>query len=98
MSDVESGTELKVVSCSFCDPYLLVLQDDLSASVLKFNGKTGELDEMDRGDGLLSSSWISGCIYMPVEGNQGPLVFLLNKEGGLRVCCLNILYECRDLI
>jgi cleavage and polyadenylation specificity factor subunit 1 len=79
MSDSESE-DLKVVSCSFSDPYLLVLRDDLSAIVLKYNPKTKELDEIDAG---LSGSWISGCIYTP-EG-QTPLVFLMTEEGGLRV-------------
>lgn len=84
MSDGETE-DLKVVSCSFCDPYALVLRDDLSAMVLKFNSKTRELDEMDLGEGL-SGSWISGCVYMPAGENQLPLVVLLNEEGGLRVC------------
>jgi hypothetical protein len=73
--------DLKVVSCSFSDSYLLVLRDDLSAIVLKFKTETKDLDDTDAS---IPGSWISGCIYTPEK--QTPLVFLLSEEGGLRVC------------
>jgi len=99
MEDEITGVELKVVGASFCDPYLLVVRDDSSVMVLEAN-KDGEMEEIERGDALLASKWLSGCIYKgPVTDNK-TLAFLLSAEGGLHVrgCVLKSLCACVMLI
>lgn len=84
MEDEVTGVELTVVSASFCDPYLLVVRDDSSVMVLEADS-TGEMEEIERGDALLGSKWLSGCVYKGPVTNDKALAFLLSAEGGLRV-------------
>jgi cleavage and polyadenylation specificity factor subunit 1 len=88
MLDENTDAELKVVSVSFCDPYLLILRDDSSATILEIND-SGELEELDRGDGILANEWLSGCIYQPTTSDAKALAFLMTAEGSLRVSRIN---------
>ena len=54
----------------------------------------GELEELDRGDGILASRWLSGCIWRPTANDPKALAFLLTAEGFLRVRALFHFY-CR---
>jgi cleavage and polyadenylation specificity factor subunit 1 len=84
MIDENTDAELKVISVSFCDPYLLILRDDSSATILEIND-AGELEELDRGAGILASEWLSGCIYRPYGVDAKTLAFMMTAEGSLRV-------------
>ena len=89
MIDEETDAELKVISSSFCDPYLLVVREDLSVVILEVTN-SGELEELDRGDGVLASQWLSGCLYKPAGEESKVLAVLLTAEGSLRVSsCLS---------
>ncbi|KAI9811358.1 MAG: mRNA cleavage and polyadenylation factor subunit [Pycnora praestabilis] len=99
MTDEITGAEPKVVSTSFADPYLLIVRDDSSVIVLEADDH-GDLDEVERGDALLATKWISGSLYTDQshafqaevqdnKGNKGKdartLLFLLSAEGGLHI-------------
>ncbi|OJD29457.1 cleavage and polyadenylation specificity factor subunit [Diplodia corticola] len=80
----ENGSELRIVSASFADPYILVLRDDSSVIILQADAN-GEMEEMDRGDGLLSTKWLSGCIHQSSSTGAHAVAYLLSAEGGLHV-------------
>ncbi|KAG9684080.1 protein CFT1, partial [Aureobasidium melanogenum] len=82
--DEETDAELTVVHSSFCDPYLLLLREDSSLQILQVD-KSGDLDELERGDAALASKWLSGSVYKSEKTGDKALVFLLNAEGGLAV-------------
>ncbi|KAG9903177.1 protein CFT1, partial [Aureobasidium melanogenum] len=80
----ETDAELTVVHSSFCDPYLLLLREDSSLQILQID-KSGDLDELERGDAALASKWLSGSVYKSEKTGDKALAFLLNAEGGLAV-------------
>lgn len=98
MFDEETGAEPKIISASFGDPYLLLVRDDASICIVKCD-ESNELEEMERGDVLLATKWLSGCLYKDTYGvfarspaNERPdasentFMFLMSAEGGLHVC------------
>jgi len=85
MLDEVTDTDLTIVHTNFADPYLLVVRDDSSATVLKANEK-GEVEELDRGDALLASKWLSGCLHKPSTHGAKHMAYLLSATGGLHVC------------
>jgi cleavage and polyadenylation specificity factor subunit 1 len=90
--DEETDAELTVVHSSFCDPYLLLLREDSSLQILQVD-KSGDLDELERGDAALSSKWLSGSIYKSEKTGDKALAFLLTADGGLAVSlgsCLQV--------
>jgi cleavage and polyadenylation specificity factor subunit 1 len=87
--DEVTGEELKIIGASFCDPYLLLLRDDSSITIFQINS-SGELDELERGDELLSSPWLSASVYKSDATKGKPLAFCLTAEGGLRVSIIII--------
>jgi len=85
MLDEDTDAELKIVSTSFADPYLLVLRDDSSIVILKADA-SGDVEELDRGEGLMAKTWLSGSIYRSSTAKEAaPLLYLLNAEGALQV-------------
>ncbi|KAG9557988.1 protein CFT1, partial [Aureobasidium melanogenum] len=82
--DEETDAELTVVHSSFCDPYLLLLREDSSLQILQVD-KSGDLDELERGDAALASKWLSGSVYKSEKTGDKALAFLLNAEGGLAI-------------
>jgi cleavage and polyadenylation specificity factor subunit 1 len=97
MFDDITGAEPKITSASFADPYLLLVRDDASVLIL-VSDESGEIEEFDRSEALLSTQWLSGCLYTdrngvlvaPKEGIRNPqrpgvLMFLLTTEGCLQV-------------
>ncbi|GME22477.1 Cleavage/polyadenylation specificity factor A subunit [Neofusicoccum parvum] len=80
----ENGSELRIISASFADPYILVIRDDSSVIVLQADAN-GEMEEIDRGDTLLSTKWLSGCIHQSPSTGDKALAYLLTAEGGLHV-------------
>lgn len=47
--------------------------------------KSGDLDELERGDAALASKWLSGSVYKSEITGDKALAFMLNAEGGLAV-------------
>ncbi|SLM34071.1 Cleavage/polyadenylation specificity factor, A subunit, C-terminal [Lasallia pustulata] len=103
MTDEVTGAEPKIISASFADPYVLLIRDDASVMVLKAD-ESGDLDEVERGDDLLTTKWLSGSLYEDADDcfRLGPdeeseddivnvLVFLLSAEGGLYIFHLSSL-------
>ena len=97
MTDEESDAEPKVVSASFADQYVLLVRDDSTAVVLTAD-ESGDLDEIQRGEGLRDGKWQSGSLYEDSndvlhleygddsEDEAGNvLLFLLSVAGGLHV-------------
>lgn len=97
MTDDITGTESKVISASFADPYVILIRDDFSILVLKADEK-GDLDEVEQGDLVLGPKWLSGSLFEDSndifrletdddsEDEAGNvLAFLLSKGGGLHV-------------
>lgn len=82
--DETTDEEMTVVHSSFCDPYLLILREDSSLQILEVD-KSGDLDEVERGDAALAQQWLSGCLYKSKETGDKTLAFLLNASGGLNV-------------
>ena len=98
MTDDATGAEPKIVSASFADPYVLLVRDDASVMILRAD-ESGDLDEVERGDDLLTTKWLSGSLYEDSNDGfrMGPdeeaeddgvnvLMFLLSADGGLHVC------------
>jgi cleavage and polyadenylation specificity factor subunit 1 len=84
MIDEETDNELKIKSSSFCEPYLLVIREDFSAVVLQMDA-SGELDEVEQGEAMSKTQWISGCVYKAVDTPKAA-VYLLDMKGTLNVC------------
>jgi len=98
MFDEDTGAEPKIISASFADPFLLLIRDDSSVFVARCDDDN-ELEELDReDDGLLSTKWLTGCLYAdttgvfaPVQSDKGLkaseniLMFLLSAGGALHV-------------
>jgi cleavage and polyadenylation specificity factor subunit 1 len=82
--DEVTGAELKIIGASFCDPYLLLLRDDSSITVF-YTNTSGELEELERGDGILSNPWLSASVYKSEATKGNALAFCLTADGGLRV-------------
>ncbi|KAL1303688.1 hypothetical protein AAFC00_007041 [Neodothiora populina] len=76
--------EIAVLHTSFCDPYLLIIRQDLSLQVLAVD-KSGDLDEVERGDAVLEQKWLSGSLYQSEMTNHVPLAFLLGDDGSLKI-------------
>ncbi|CAM1504566.1 Fc.00g021570.m01.CDS01 [Cosmosporella sp. VM-42] len=101
MLDEETGAEPRVVSASIVDPYLLLIRDDSSIFLAQIDGNN-ELEEVERTDNnLLSTKWLSGCLYsdtrgtfQPIVGDKGAetqeaiMMFLLSAAGALHVYAL----------
>jgi len=83
MIDEETDNELKIKSSSFCEPYLLVIREDFSAVVLQVDAN-GELDEVEQGEGMSKTKWISGCVYKAASELKAA-VYLLDTKGTLNV-------------
>ena len=98
MIDEETDQELKVISSSFCDPYLLLIRDDHSSMLLKLDRK-GELDEVEGGETFKSLEWRSGCLHWQV-GAQQPLVYMLSSKGTLNVgsCSKDMSSKCPNAL
>jgi hypothetical protein len=98
MFDDDTGAEPKIISASFADPFLLLIRDDSSIFVAQCDDNN-ELEELDReDDGLLSTKWLTGCLYAdttsvfaPVQSDKGQqaggniFMFLLSAGGALHV-------------
>src|SRR5688500_10247046 len=83
MEDEESGAELRIISSSFPDPYLLVLREDSTVKLFKASD-SGELEELECG-ALSSAKWLSASLF---NSSLLPEIFafLLTPDGGLEVC------------
>ena len=84
MVDEATDAELKILHSSFADPYLLILRDDSSVSILKAENN-GDVEEIDKEAALNATRWISGCLYKSTHPDSGVLAYLLSVEGGLHV-------------
>ena len=97
MTDDATGSEPKVISSSFSDPYVLLIRDDSSVMILRAD-ESGDLDEVEQGEAVLDRKWLSGSLYEDSndalrletgddsEDEAGNvLMFLLSVEGGLQV-------------
>ena len=98
LADEENDTESKVIHASFADPYLLLVKEDHTITIL-YADESGDLYETQRGEGFDGLSWISGCLYddsndvLRLEFNDeeevsNVLLFLLSANGSLHVSIL----------
>lgn len=91
LAEDETGAELKVVSASIVDPYVLLIRDDASIYLAACD-KHNDLEEMSReDDALLANKWLSGCLYKDTTGTfsngkkDTVIMSLLNTDGALFV-------------
>ena len=90
LAEDETGAELKVVSASIVDPYVLLIRDDASIYLAACD-KHNDLEEMTReDDALLANKWLSGCLYKDTTGTfsnskDTVIMSLLNTVGALFV-------------
>ncbi len=98
MSDEETGAEPKIVSASLADPFLLLVRNDASIFVAHCDDDN-DLEEVEREDDtLLTTKWLSGCLYKNtdgaftctqsdkgVRGGEDVSMFLLSAAGALYV-------------
>jgi cleavage and polyadenylation specificity factor subunit 1 len=82
MEDEENGVELRIISSSFADPYLLILREDSSVKVFKAND-TGEIEELECPE-ISSTKWLYASLFQS-SIVQDVFAFLLMPEGGLKV-------------
>ncbi|KAF1817591.1 hypothetical protein P152DRAFT_504780 [Eremomyces bilateralis CBS 781.70] len=88
MEDEETSAELNVLSCSFCDPYVLVIRDDGSCMVLEAD-QNGDIDEKERGDTFKATKWVSGCLYRSSFSQEKHTAFLVGQDGALCIFDVN---------
>lgn len=84
IADEDIDEERRVISASFADPYAAILRDDSSIMVLAADDN-GDIDEVDKGDVLLASKWLSASVYRGEANGGPPMLYLLSAEGGLYV-------------
>lgn len=97
MLDEETGVEPRVITASIADPYLLLIRNDSSAFVAHMDNNS-ELEEVEKGDSLTSTKWVTGCLYADKSGTfsetqsngdaksgENVLMFLLGATGALHV-------------
>ena len=84
MTDESGETELKIQHSSILDPYVVIIRDDASCSIL-YADKKGELDEVEHGDFVRNTKWTSGCLHRPSGADASVLAFLLSVDGALHV-------------
>ena len=97
IADDDLESEPKIVSANFVDPYILLLKDDASVTILKAD-ETGDLEDIDRGEVFVGTKWLSGALYedsndvLRLESGEDDdeesgnvLIFLLTAAGGLQV-------------
>ncbi|PSK60594.1 hypothetical protein B9Z65_744 [Elsinoe australis] len=82
--DANTDEELQVLHSSFCYPYLLLIRGDATIQLLKADA-SGELEEVESGDSLKSTKWLSACLYGSAAADKNPLCFLLSDSGGLTI-------------
>lgn len=97
MFDEDTEAEPKIISASFADPYLLLVRDDASIFMISCD-ENNELEEMERGDVLLTTKWMSGSLYTDTSNLFGQdytgtakqdgsnvFMFLLTSTGALHI-------------
>lgn len=97
MLDEETGVEPRILSASIADPYLLLIRDDSSAFIAHMDSNN-ELEELERGDKLTSTKWLTGCLYTDkssifaksqprseTKSGENVVMFLLSAAGALHV-------------
>lgn len=97
MTDDATGSEPRVISASFSDPYVLLVRDDSSVMILRAD-ESGDLDEVEQGEAVVGGKWLSGSLYedsndaLRLEAGDDSedeagnvLMFLLSAGGGLQV-------------
>ena len=88
------------MATSFADPYVLLIKDDQSISVLAAD-ESGDLEELQQGDKVKHEKWTSGSLYDDAndalrlefsedEEASNVLLFLVTSNGGLQVWSLPI--------
>jgi len=106
MSDDDTDAELKIISASFADPYLLLIKDDSSIFVAQCDDNN-ELEEVEcNDDKLIATRWLTGCLYIDMTGTfaniqndkgirfgENVFMFLLSAEGALYVSSMLLLSQ-----
>lgn len=87
LSSETTGAELKVVSASFSDPWLLLLDENLAVCLFKMN-ENGDLEETELIGDISETKWLSGCLYKSEATRNDTLAFLLSAQGTLQIYSL----------
>jgi cleavage and polyadenylation specificity factor subunit 1 len=82
VEDEDDETEVRIISSSFADPYLLILCDDSSVKLFKAMD-SGEVEEVEC-SAFSSAKWLSASLFSP-SFNSEVYAFLLTPDAGLQV-------------
>ena len=85
LTDDDAEESARVIGASFSDPYLVLLKDDSTISLLETTA-SGELEEIELTGALASTQWLSACLYQsPAFTGDTTVLFLLTAGGGIRI-------------
>lgn len=88
MVDEGTDAELSIVSTSFADPYLMVLRNDSSMQVLKYDSKSHDVEPLDTPQAVAQRKFVSGNLYKS-EAHHGIIsAIMLSAEGSLDIYSL----------
>ena len=84
MDEEDSDVASMVKSASFADPYLLIMKDDGSASILEADNN-GDIYEPEQSEALVSFKWETGCVYKSTVNDHKAVLSLLTETGTIKV-------------
>jgi len=84
LSSEDTDVEIKIIAASFSDQSLFLLDDRSQVHLFKMD-RSGDLEEIEIGDHISQSQWLSGCLYQSDVTKNDTLMFLLSAQGGLRI-------------
>nr|POF20041.1 protein cft1 [Quercus suber] len=90
----DGDVELRIIATSLWNQYLLVLRDDSSIQILKFDSEGDAEPLIEEGMAIAEQKWLSGCLYSSLVSEEEPCIYLLGQEGGLHIFRLSDLKLC----
>nr|POE94812.1 protein cft1 [Quercus suber] len=90
----DGDAELRIVATSLWNQYMLVLRDDSSVQILKFDNDGDAEPLVEEDMAIAERKWLSGCLYTSLVSHGEPCIYLLGQEGGLHIYSIPELKLC----